>query len=101
MIRGLQELAEPPTWISKPLSAMTPDELRDLLSALHRETPPDTPLLRAVQERLALLTLPSPPAVTAAPSTAPDDTTPRHDEGRAETRYDEDEDEDDSWALEA
>jgi hypothetical protein len=43
----------PPDWISKPLRAMVPDELVDLRAALCRESPPDGPLLRAVDGQLA------------------------------------------------
>ncbi|WP_395106481.1 hypothetical protein [Actinomadura sp. SCN-SB] len=43
----------PPGWISKPLSAMVPDELEDLRAALCRESPPDGALLRAIDGQLA------------------------------------------------
>ncbi|MFC5754595.1 hypothetical protein [Actinomadura rugatobispora] len=84
MNRSLQELPTPPAWISKPLYAMTPDELRDLHAALCRETPPDAALLRAVDRCLALFA--PPPAALPRPPAA---VTPADDE----------EDEDDSWAL--
>ncbi|MFF5264808.1 hypothetical protein ACFY4C_38295 [Actinomadura viridis] len=50
----------PPSWISKPLYAMTRDELRDLRDALCRESPPDHALLRAIDGRLAGSATPSP-----------------------------------------
>ncbi|XVQ10247.1 hypothetical protein ACQP1W_48365 [Spirillospora sp. CA-255316] len=97
MNRSLQELATPPAWISKPLYAMTPDELRDLRAALCRESPPDVALLRAVDGRLALFapTLAPPPIPPPIPTLAPPPADrPRPDPDGA----DEDED-DDAWAL--
>ncbi|GAA3932074.1 hypothetical protein GCM10023085_11730 [Actinomadura viridis] len=87
----------PPSWISKPLHAMTHDELRDLRDALCRESPPDHALLRAIDGRLAGSAAPPPAEDTEVkPEAEPDSEADSEVEPEAEA---DSEAESDDWAL--